>query len=236
MPTWANRVVFMLAMLVPIVVGLWLYSFVFAAPLGGRGAAPPLAPTPVASPAILAVPTGTAPPTLSPAPETFRTGKPEPTLIVTPTVIPSVAQSTPEVVASPSLTPTNAPVRPTAAPPSDSSSPSSTALDPVETVREFYRRIDQGELQAAAELWTLGMRERFPTDLNIRQRFAATRSIRVDRATLVSSDAAPGQVTVAVEILETLGTPPSTQRFSGTWKLVRGASGWLLDQPMLERQ
>lgn len=38
---------------------------------------------------------------------------------------------------------------------------SSTALSPIETVREYYRRIDKGEFAAAFELWAPGATARF---------------------------------------------------------------------------
>src|SRR4051794_24002167 len=41
MTALATRLVFLLAMLVPIVVGLWLYSFVLASPLGALTAQTP---------------------------------------------------------------------------------------------------------------------------------------------------------------------------------------------------
>ncbi|HEX3245810.1 MAG TPA: hypothetical protein VHX16_10435 [Chloroflexota bacterium] len=104
-------------------------------------------------------------------------------------------------------------------------------LNPVQTVQEFYRRINDHEFDGAAELWTADMKRRYPTDENIRQRFAQTRSIRVEQARLLGSSTSGGQATVAVELLEVRGSPQVSQRLSGTWTLLRGPSGWLLDQP-----
>ena len=40
-------------------------------------------------------------------------------------------------------------------------------------------------------------------------------------------------VAVAVDLTEVIGNPPETRRLVGTWALVRGPSGWLVDAPNL---
>jgi hypothetical protein len=255
MSALATRLVFLLAMLVPVVVGLWLYSFVLASPLGALTAQTPHAnsstptvnkpggpeslasggaassPVPIASPT--ATPTSpTATPTLIPQPAGVASTTP--ITVVTPT--PLGAQSTSESTAQPSATP------PVTAVPTSTQTPSAVKpeaqlmLNPVQTVQEFYRRIDRKDFAGAQELWSSDMRRRFPPDENIWQRFAQTRSIRVEQATLTNSNSAGGQATVSVQIVETVGTGGESQVFSGTWSLVRGSDGWLLDQPSLQRR
>lgn len=231
MPTWANRAVFLLAMIVPIVVGLWLYSMVFAAPLGGRSRvdasetpSPATASSPVPSATASAEPTGAASLAALPLP--------------TPTEVTVQATASPAPLATGTAraTATATQARASTMMPTPASEPvtpaETAALGPVQTVQEFYRRIDQRELDSAAELWTPGMRARFPPDVNIRQRFTNTRSIRVDRAVLAQSSDL-GVAVVEVEMLETRGSPPSSQNISGTWRLVRGDVGWQLDEPRL---
>jgi hypothetical protein len=56
--------------------------------------------------------------------------------------------------------------------------------------------------------------------------------LEVRRAETVSRDAADTRATVAVAVVESGAGPP--KEYSGTWSLVRGPSGWLLDQSNLE--
>jgi len=251
MTTLATRLVFLLAMLVPVVVGLWLYSFVLASPLStltaqtphGNSSTPtankPAGPESLASGGA-ASPVPTAPPTASPTliPQPAVEASATPITVVTPT--PLSAQSTSESTAPPSATPSVTPQ--VTSVPTSTQTPSAVKpeaqlmLNPVQTVQEFYRRIDRKDFAGAQELWSSDMRRRFPPDENIWQRFAQTRSIRVEQATLTNSNSAGGQATVAVQIVETLGTGAESQVFSGTWWLVRGSDGWLLDQPSLQRR
>ena len=106
---------------------------------------------------------------------------------------------------------------------------------PVETVQAFYRHISQGEFDAAADLWTDNMKRRYPPDENIRQRFSQTWSIRLEDARLASMSQDSEQASVAVQIVEVQGAPPTPQRVTGTWWLLRGSNVWLMDRPALER-
>jgi hypothetical protein len=237
MTRWATRAVFTVAMLAPIAVGLWLYSFVFASPIGMFRAAPSaVTPTatrtngddaPTTSGAQLPQPT-TSPTAFVRHP--YKAAEQSPTLL--PIAIPVAPAATetpaPRAPATPTINPALPSSAATAAP---RSSGGQLMLNPVQTVEEFYRRISNHEFDAAAELWTPDMRRRFPPAGNINQRFDQTRSIRVESARLIDSSSASGQATVAVELLETRGTPSASQRLSGTWTLVRVESGWLLERP-----
>ena len=75
------------------------------------------------------------------------------------------------------------------------------------------------------------MRAAFPPQANIDQRFSATRSIRLQRADVVSQD--QSQATVVVDLVEA-NAAAGTRHYVGRWYLVRGSSGWLLDQPELQ--
>ena len=104
---------------------------------------------------------------------------------------------------------------------------------PAQAVIGFYSLAGSGQFDGAARLWTPRMAAAYPPGENITRRFSQTRRLTVQRAQTVSLDARAGRATVAVDVLEVVGAPPVTRRYTGTWHLVRGAGGWLLDQPNL---
>jgi LysM repeat protein len=105
---------------------------------------------------------------------------------------------------------------------------------PEDAVRAFYAYLDQGRFDEAAALWSDHMRTAYPPAENIYGRFAATQSLTVNRADVVQLDAANGRATVAVSVAEVLRPTMAERDYTGTWYLVRGPAGWLLDQPSLE--
>jgi hypothetical protein len=105
------------------------------------------------------------------------------------------------------------------------------AGNPGAAVSTFYALVAAHQFDQAAQLWSPRMRAAFPPQANIDQRFSATRSIQVQRADVVSQD--QSQATVAVDLLEADATA-GTRHYVGRWYLVRGSSGWLLDQPALQ--
>ncbi len=109
------------------------------------------------------------------------------------------------------------------------------AADPIQAVVSFYTLAAEHKFDLAAQLWSGRMQANYPPDTNINGRFAATRYISVDSARVVSMDQSAGTATVAVDVTETSSDPPPTRRYTGTWSLVRGPSGWLLDQPNLQQ-
>ncbi|MGH2353133.1 MAG: hypothetical protein ACRDJN_16120, partial [Chloroflexota bacterium] len=160
------------------------------------------------------VATAAAEPTVTPAPTPRPTTLPVPT--TAPTVVPTVAPARP----------TTAPVAPTGA----------GAASPVEAVLGFYHLVGQREFDGAARLWSARMQGAFPPAVNIDGRFGQTQGVTVERADVIALDQAAGQATVEVSLVEVVGAPgapPVTRRYVGTWRLVRGPSGWLLDQPNL---
>lgn len=163
-------------------------------------------------------PAATAPPTpvptkraaaVKPAPPTSR-----PAPKATPTPIPP--------------TPTPSPSAPTAAisPPSSSL----VANTPKAAVMAFYTLVSHHQFQQAAQLWSPSMQAQFPPAPYINGRFKTSR-INVLEIKPVSQTA--DTATVQVDLLEVKGA--QTQQYAGTWNLVRGTNGWLLNYPDLAR-
>jgi hypothetical protein len=98
-------------------------------------------------------------------------------------------------------------------------------------VLAFYDGAAGHRFDEAAALWSPRMQAAYPPAQFINGRFSQTQRIAVDRADVVSSDDAAGRATVAVEVVEV--ADGATQRWRGTWQVVRGPDGWLLDQPNL---
>jgi hypothetical protein len=98
-------------------------------------------------------------------------------------------------------------------------------------VARFYQLVDQRQFDAAAQLWSARMRAEYPPAQNIHGRFDTTRDLTLRRADVASVDQAGGRAEVAIDLLETTGA--GSRRWVGSWYLVRGGAGWLLDQPSL---
>ena len=77
------------------------------------------------------------------------------------------------------------------------------------------------------------MQANYPPGEYLEGRFSRVQSLAPQRLDLVGIDPASGVATVAVDLIEVGGTPPARQRWIGTWQLVRGQFGWLLDNPSL---
>ena len=105
---------------------------------------------------------------------------------------------------------------------------------PDDAVRSFYAYLDKGQFDSAAALWTQHMRSAYPPAENIYSRFARTQALTLSRADVVQLDAANGRATVAIRLSEVVGPPTTNREYVGNWYLVRGATGWLLDQPNLQ--
>jgi hypothetical protein len=100
-------------------------------------------------------------------------------------------------------------------------------------VRSFYALVGTRQFDGAARLWSARMAGAYPPGENITGRFSQSRALTVLRAETVAYDPGAGRAIVAVDVLEVVGTPPLSRRYTGTWQVVRGGSGWLLDQPNL---
>ncbi|MGH2442420.1 MAG: hypothetical protein ACRDFX_04585, partial [Chloroflexota bacterium] len=105
--------------------------------------------------------------------------------------------------------------------------------DPSSAVVNFYRLVATHQFTQAASLWSDSMRASFSPGVYIDKRFAQTRSIFVQTWRVTSLNRNAGTATVAVNLVEQRDPPLGTERWSGTWNLVLGSGGWLLDRPQL---
>jgi hypothetical protein len=232
----AEKMVLIVALLVPVVVVVFGWRMVMswiAGPLPQpTPEAPGAAATSVATARALQPtprPTLGAPPTLDPA--ATRQAAPAPTTAPPRPTTPPVAAgpaTPPPATAAPTTAPAAA--RPTPAAASSNPASAVAATDPRQTVASFYDLVSTHQFDSAAQLWSPQMRSSFPPPQNIDQRFGATQAIRLQRADLVSQD--QSQATVAVDLLES-DAQGGQRHYVGTWRLVRGPSGWMLDQPDL---
>lgn len=104
---------------------------------------------------------------------------------------------------------------------------------PSQAVVSFYSLAAGGRFDGAAGLWSARMLAAYPPGENITRRFSQTRGLTVQRAETIAHDPVAGRATVAIELVEVVGAPAIARRYVGTWQLVRGPGGWLLDQPNL---
>ncbi|MGI8854245.1 MAG: protein kinase domain-containing protein [Thermomicrobiales bacterium] len=228
-------------------VGLFVYS-------RSHGGNPATAATTTASrPTVntqataLTVPTATAPPTVAPTapprPTTVPTAvanvaptaAPLATPTVAPTVAPTIPPPSPTPLAPPTATPAPVPtatIAPPTAPPATAAPAviANGASTPAGAVQQFYQLVSSRQFDAAANLWSDRMKAQFPPDGNINGHFGQDQ--RVDVAVGNTQNTGDGRATVAVEVTEVRAS--GTIRATGTWLLVRGPSGWLLDQPNLQ--
>jgi hypothetical protein len=98
-------------------------------------------------------------------------------------------------------------------------------------VAQFYDLVEAHEFDAAASLWTAGMRARYPTDEYIDGRFAPTTRIELARSEVIALNSASGTAVVAVDLTEYRTVEPSPRRFVGQWEMVLTADGWRMDEP-----
>ncbi|MBV9174557.1 MAG: hypothetical protein JOZ81_31230 [Chloroflexi bacterium] len=136
--------------------------------------------------------------------------------------VPPTVNSRPTAVPTVRVTATPVPVAATQA--------TAGADDPSAAVQDFYARVAAHDFDDAAALWSPRMRAAFPPAQNIDQRFSGTRSVTVRRADVVSQTG--DRAAVAVQLDE--AAADGQHHWSGTWQVVRGPDGWLLDQPQLQ--
>lgn len=113
--------------------------------------------------------------------------------------------------------------------------PSAAPPPPAETVIRFYQLLEDGQYEALTPLWSDSRRASMswnPTALKSR---ASTGDLTVRRADVTALDERAGYAVVAVDVLEVTGPAPlGHRRYVGTWELVRGPQGWLLDEPNIQ--
>ena len=182
-----------------------------------RGLETPRSPTTATDPTPLAVPPTAVPRSIADSANVPA----EPTARPTP---PSAEPKTGPVSAPLSQAQPTPTIQPTTAP---------AVSGPAEAVESFYSLVEQHRFGTAAQLWSPRMQAQYPPGENIWSRFSQVSTLTVQRADVISIDQSAGRATVAVDLLEVGGSPATTRRWVGTWQLVRGGSGWLLDQPSL---
>ena len=74
------------------------------------------------------------------------------------------------------------------------------------------------------------MRNRYPPDEYIADRFRATTRIDLNRNQVVSLNEQAGTAVVAVDLTE-YRSDGSVRRFAGSWDLVRTSAGWRMNDP-----
>ncbi|HEY7908976.1 MAG TPA: protein kinase [Thermomicrobiales bacterium] len=185
----------------------------------------------------LIVPTATAPPVPTPAKTVVANAAPTAASAVIPTAQPTIAPTipppSPTPLAPPTATPAPAPTS-TAVPPRTATAVPAVvatgASTPAGAVQQFYQLVGDHQFDAAANLWTDRMKAQFPPDGNINGHFGQDQSVQANIGS--TQNTGSGRATVAVSVTEVRAS--GTVRATGTWSLVQGPSGWLLDQPNLQ--
>jgi hypothetical protein len=102
------------------------------------------------------------------------------------------------------------------------------ADDAADTVAAFYRRVSDGDFDAAYGLWSDRMKAAYPRRTNLDGRFAETASVTFTELRVVSQSQEAATVqTNFVERYEGGGS----RQFIGYWRLVLVDDAWLLDEP-----
>lgn len=104
-----------------------------------------------------------------------------------------------------------------------------SAGDPTATVQAFYRAVSSHQFGAAASLWSAALKATEPPVVFIDQRFATTQQIALTGSRVLSHQAATA--VIYVDLVELVGG--QQRHWVGTWQLVEGPSGWLLNSPDL---
>jgi hypothetical protein len=174
---------------------------------GGGGAPVAAAPrnTPTSPPPAVTRPTA-PPPTKVP----IAAATPVPTTPPAPAVVPPAAITRPTAVSTPAPS-------------------SSGAASPDAAVLNFYNLVSQHQFGSAAALWSSNMKANYPPSTNIYGRFDNTQQMSV-RITSVTQSGNTATVGVALAERTTDG---AVNGYTGSWYLVRGSSGWLLDNVSL---
>jgi len=232
----------LIAAICAVAIGIVLFAARLASGSGSATVAPTSAPRPTvnAQATVVTLATPSASPTQAlPAPTVQRTA----VAIVPPTAIPAASPTvpvpSPTPLPVPTVTPSPAPTAtavpssavPAPLPPSARPAIATGANTPDGAVRQFYQLAEQHQFDAAAQLWTDRMKQQYPVDEQLIGHFnPATRvDVQIGNVTMDGT----GRATVAVDVTETRTIEPTTRRYIGSWTLVRGPSGWLLDQPNL---
>jgi membrane protease YdiL (CAAX protease family) len=131
--------------------------------------------------------------------------------------------------------PTAAEAVPTLLPSGPAASAASNA--PVQSVVRLYDALARADYDTLVSLWSDRMRGLVNLDVEQLKEHAPSQDLVLQRADLASIDRERGEAIVDVEVLETLDSAGGLKRrYVGTWRLVAGPSGWLLDEPRIQIQ
>jgi serine/threonine protein kinase len=201
---------------------------------GGSQATP--RPSRIAGGGVVAhrTPTRTPRPTIRPT----RTSAPAPTgthPVAAPPVPTATKQPLPTATSRPAPTPTSLPAptitsAPVVTQPTSPPRGGTGVGSPTAAVEQFYSDVAYHNWGAAQSLWSSHLLQNCPPASCISDRFSVTSSLVVNSVTLESQSG--GSATVGVDLTETL-TSGKTTHYVGSWYLVKGSSGWLLDSPAL---
>jgi serine/threonine protein kinase len=104
----------------------------------------------------------------------------------------------------------------------------SGAATPTAAVESFYAFIANHQFDDAARVWSQNMVNTWGIQDGIVRRFSSTTALEIKDIRPVSQS--DGHAAVVVDLLEWKGSSPRGQELIGTWDLIQGPSGWLLDQ------
>jgi len=106
-----------------------------------------------------------------------------------------------------------------------------TTSSPAAAVSRFYAAVEAHDWDTAIALWSPSMRERYPPQEWLIDRFKRTTRIDIPQLSTVSIDRDAGRARVAVTLVEYRTVEPSPRTLSGSWDLVVIDGRWLLNDP-----
>ena len=108
------------------------------------------------------------------------------------------------------------------------------ANGPVATVNRMYAALDGGDYDTLVSLWSDRMRSLIRLDASQLRARPPSQGLTVRRAELASIDREAGRAVVDVDVTEVVNPGSGVERrYVGSWDLVLGPSGWLLDEPRI---
>lgn len=95
----------------------------------------------------------------------------------------------------------------------------------------FYDLVEAHEWQAATDMWSPSMQQRYPPQEWLIDRFKRTTRIAITRLHTIFVDSNAGRARVEVSLVEYRTVEPSPRTLVGAWDLVRIDGRWVLDDP-----
>jgi hypothetical protein len=105
----------------------------------------------------------------------------------------------------------------------------SVSADPTAAISQFYSAVTAHQFGTAASLWSARMQSQYPPSVYINRRFSGTQEIGLSSTRILSES--DSSAVVYVDVKELIGG--QHREWVGTWQLVAGPSGWLLNSPNL---